>query len=618
MHEIALSFLMGVSSLFGADKEPSKMLADWNVTKSWEPIGESFVLEADNSKITDLCRKSPKSSVIFPQVIHGVHELFLDNKLVLRSGDPKFNSASPFYAQSSISCADIGESFVLGWRVTSYSKFFGKIRSAPAIVDGVGKFTFLNVSTNLIAGGALVILAIFSMMIFSGRVSNALTYSVAFGSLISSVYFLNAVNSYVGINLSMINSHKIGDIALWIGAGLFLYAFRLDGLLKRDIFNFYAAASAVGIAIILLGRSGDEVQFGTMIPMLPCMIACCNIALNLIVGAIRQRSQRGHFLKFFSISLFASFGANDILHVTGVYDSYILLSVGIVFAVLGLSVAVNQEIENTYLERDSLLRTLEEKVAEKTQDLQTTVASLQGAQAELVQSAKLASLGTLSAGIAHEINNSINYVSGALVPLERRVMASATDADKVLFVKLFAAIKEGTTLTVEIVRSLRTFTGLNQASAKDVLVKDAFSSVLTILKSRLAGVAVSLTIEENLTLFGNLVGLNQMLMNLITNALDVLPSENPQLNLTARTEGETVIIEIADNGSGMSPEIQRKIFDPFFTTKEVGKGTGLGLHIVQKEIERHRGKITLWSAVGQGTKFTITLPKIAITEREAA
>lgn len=618
MHDVAIAFLSLLLNFLGANHSPQSVLQEWNVSQSWTQNGEYFVLEASNNSIIAACAAHPQKYVLFPQVIHGVHEISADGTTLKRSGDPAFNRSSPFYQQAYIECSDLSKTKTLQWKVTSYSRFFSRINSPPKLVDSISASVFFNVGANVIAGGSLVVLAIFSLLIYYGRVSHQLTYSVALGSLTLSFYFLNAINSYVGIDLSMISSHKFADIALWVGGILFLNAFRLDGVLNKHVFYMFTVAATIGILIILAGTSGDEVQFGTMIPMLPCVIACLNIILHIRRLLFSQKLVHGYVLKLFSVSVFTAFGVNDIFHVMGVTDGYVLLSIGIVFGVLGLSVAVNQEIENTYHERDNLLKTLEDKVEEKTKDLQTTLESLKGAQAELVQSAKLASLGTLSAGIAHEINNSINYVNGAVTPLERRVMASASESDRALFAKLFAAIKEGTNLTVEIVRSLRTFTGLNQAALKEIEFKDVFTSVLTILKSKLSGINVECDIEPGLIFYGNIVGLNQMLMNLITNAIDAMPASGATLKLKARSLDGGVTIEVTDNGTGMSPEVQKKIFDPFYTTKEVGKGTGLGLHIVQKEVERHEGRISVSSKLGEGTTFIIKLPRRSVMGEEAA
>ncbi len=277
-----------------------------------------------------------------------------------------------------------------------------------------------------------------------------------------------------------------------------------------------------------------------------------------------------------------------------------------------MAIAVNQDIEKTYSERNDLVKNLEMKVKQQTEHLTLALEQVKKSQAELVQSARLASLGTLSAGIAHEINNSINYVNGAIIPLERRITKFIPDSEVEIVAKLFGAIKEGTSLTVEIIRSLRNFTGLNQSKIKEVTIKSMVDSVRTILKSRLSASAVELKIDIdlNLTIECHQVGINQVFMNLISNSIDAVKESSGVINVSAKELTSGMIrIEVGDNGTGIPKEVRERIFDPFFTTKDVGKGTGLGLHIVQKEIERHKGTIRIESEVGQGTKFVIELPK---------
>ena len=289
-----------------------------------------------------------------------------------------------------------------------------------------------------------------------------------------------------------------------------------------------------------------------------------------------------------------------------------VLPLGATIGFFFYATAVNQDIEKTYSERNDLFKNLENKVKEQTDHLTLALNQVKKSQAELVQSARLASLGTLSAGIAHEINNSINYVSGAIIPLERRVTKFVPESEKEIVGKLFAAIKEGTNLTVEIVRSLRNFTGLNQSKVKDAFVKSMVDSVVTILRSRLsqAAVEVEVSIDPGLTLECHQVGINQVFMNLISNSIDAMKQSGGKILVAATSlSDELVRIEVSDNGSGIPNDVLERIFDPFFTTKEVGKGTGLGLHIVQKEIERHNGIISIKSEVNKGTKFTIDLPK---------
>jgi C4-dicarboxylate-specific signal transduction histidine kinase len=248
-------------------------------------------------------------------------------------------------------------------------------------------------------------------------------------------------------------------------------------------------------------------------------------------------------------------------------------------------------------------------VQEKTKHLEEALIQLKSTQAELVQSARLASLGTLSAGIAHEINNSINYVNGALGPLEKKVHKLVPPEERAMIDKLFAAIKEGTSLTVDIVRSLRNFTGLNQAEYKSVDLSQVVHSVLTILKNKAKDVSVKVTFPENPSIMGNITGLNQIFMNLISNSLDAMDKEEKTITINCQDLGNKISIVVEDNGSGIPKAVIDRIFDPFFTTKDVGQGTGLGLHIVAKEIEKHGGKISVQSFEGKGTRFDIELSK---------
>ncbi len=621
MSEFVLTILVGILNIFGRIPDPSALLSDWNITQNWQAQGEHYVFEASSNEITKSCKANPEKFIIFPQVIHGVHEIYGDGNLVQSSGDITFDKASPFYNQTFISCQVVSQYSNLKWRVTAYSRFFSRILDPVIISSTSSKANFYNTTANSSAAGILLILAAFTGLIYYKRVSNSLTFSVASGSLFFSLYFLFSENSEFGITSSMLISHKIADIGLVLGTTMLLRAFVLDKLLPKKIYNIQFIFNSISIILILTGSNGDIIQMGTVLPM-PVFLVCSLSILKTIINQSKKTGfKQDSVFKGVGILFFLIFGCNDILNVFAIISTYMLLPFGLVGAIFGLSLAVNREIENTYIERDSLLKNLDNKVKEKTAELQEALVSLKSTQSELVHSAKLASLGTLSAGIAHEINNSINYVNGALIPLERRIHAMIPPSERGLIDKLLNSIKEGTNLTIEIVKSLRTFTGLNQADFKKFQIKEAIDSVLTILKSKLRDVKLTVEIEPNLALSGNLVGINQVFMNLITNALDVLPEQNGEIKIGAISENSFIKLWVEDNGCGIPQEAVERIFDPFFTTKEVGKGTGLGLHIVQKEIEKHQGKISVNSQLNKGTKFEILIPmdiKIGFMKKEAS
>jgi signal transduction histidine kinase len=297
---------------------------------------------------------------------------------------------------------------------------------------------------------------------------------------------------------------------------------------------------------------------------------------------------------------------------------------------------------------------LEHRVEERTAALSTALTQLQQSQLLLVQSEKMSALGQLVAGIAHEINNPINFVQGNVTHLDKSmrdilsllqvyqqhyphpvsaVQVKAEDVDIKFLLsdlpKILSSMKLGTDRILEIVQGLRNFSRLDESNLKAVDVHTGIESTLLILQHRLkaqpehAGIQV---IKE----YGDLPEiecypgqLNQVFMNLIANAIDALeeamlscslPRSNSQTTAAIRIRTEMVdqhhvCIRIADNGLGINQEAKLKLFTPFFTTKPIGKGTGLGLSISHQIIvEKHSGQLECLSAPGQGTEFVITIP----------
>ncbi|NJO19820.1 MAG: hypothetical protein HC838_06765 [Spirulinaceae cyanobacterium RM2_2_10] len=289
------------------------------------------------------------------------------------------------------------------------------------------------------------------------------------------------------------------------------------------------------------------------------------------------------------------------------------------------------------LERDNA--TLEQRVTERTAELQGALQTLQNTQIQLVQGEKMAALGQLVAGIAHEINNPTNFIYGnvtharqyldelnrlltALLPLARQSnpeMVAALVADVELdflqgdFAKLLTSMQHGAERTRNIVLSLRNFARLDEAPQKAVNLHDGIDQTLTLLSNRLKHGVKVIRNYGNLPLMECYPSqLNQVFMNLLVNALDAMEAAStsqPTLTITTGcVAGEQMVLSFSDNGPGIPPEQQARIFDPFFTTKAVGKGTGLGLAIShQIVVEQHAGKLYLESSP-VGTTFTLELP----------
>ena len=299
--------------------------------------------------------------------------------------------------------------------------------------------------------------------------------------------------------------------------------------------------------------------------------------------------------------------------------------------------------QNIELDRQVKARTAE--LEESNKNLQKTLSDLKEAQTQLVDSEKMASLGQLTAGIAHEINNPINFVTSNIKPLQRDIKdlyeiidsyGNIVEGQEIQGLKeveelkedleydyvrqeidnLLLGISEGANRTADIIIGLKTFSRLDEDVKKAADIVEGIESTLIILNTKIKDkIKLEKDYQEGMPQIECFPGkLNQAFMNILNNAIYALEHKNyeegekPTLTIKLRADEKNCYIHIIDNGIGMDEATQKKMFEPFYTTKEVGEGTGLGMSIVFNILDKHNGTIDVKSEEGKGTEFILTLP----------
>ena len=247
---------------------------------------------------------------------------------------------------------------------------------------------------------------------------------------------------------------------------------------------------------------------------------------------------------------------------------------------------------------------------ETTQEMERREHELRDKQEQLVQAGKLATLGELTTGVAHELNNPLNNIGLYVGNVIDRIRLGEDDAEP-LVADLEKAMEQVRKAT-EIISHLRTFGRAARVSIEQVDVDDVIERSLLLVHEqlRLRGIEVELELcPDELLVVANPIQLEQVFINLLTNARDALAdSKRKTIRIASSRDGEKIRIAFSDTGPGIPLELQQRIFDPFFTTKEVGTGTGLGLSITYSILKEYGGEISVDSRPGKGAMFLVELP----------
>jgi C4-dicarboxylate-specific signal transduction histidine kinase len=247
---------------------------------------------------------------------------------------------------------------------------------------------------------------------------------------------------------------------------------------------------------------------------------------------------------------------------------------------------------------------------ETTAEIERREQELREKQEQLIQAGKLATLGELTTGIAHELNNPLNNIGLFVGNAIDRIDLGQVEPD-VVRTELGTAMEQVRKAT-EIISHLRTFGRAATIVYEPVDIASVVERSLSLMHEQLRLREIAVAVEpgdEPIVVHGNEIQLEQVFVNLLTNARDALADrEHRQIWVTCELRPPMAVVTFADNGPGVAPDLEARIFDPFFTTKEVGKGTGLGLSIAYKIVEQHGGRIRVGSTVGVGTRFSVVLP----------
>jgi two-component system NtrC family sensor kinase len=519
-----------------------------------------------------------------------------------------------------------------------------------------------------IYSGVMLITIFYNLFIyFSVRDKNYLFYVLYIASvLLTQLTFQGYTFKYLWPNLPSFELNSIHILSIVVGftSVQFLRSFLQTKLYlpKHDKVFYFAFGLYIVAAAVLLNGQMQTSWLIILCIVSPLSMFMLYISIKLATTGNRSAKIFSYAWMVFLVGVFLyalkDFGVLPYNAIT-VYT----MPFGSAIETLLLSFALSDKINLMRIEKDQLNResfylleenqriikeqniTLETMVANRTKQLEESNRKVKEMKSNLINSEKLASIGQLTAGISHEINNPINFITGSISPLRRDLddllfllsmymdlkTSSDFESKKVEINKLLTTldistltleinqllngIGDGANRTKEIVRSLSTFSRLDENGYKEVNIIVGLESTLMLLNKNIIDSDITLIREFDPTvmIWCNPGKINQVFMNLLTNSIYAL---NKKIGTFIKTitisikevEKKIIVIEITDNGIGILPENLNNIFDPFFTTKEIGEGTGLGLSIVHSIIIDHNGEINVSSSLNHGTTFVLTIP----------
>lgn len=474
--------------------------------------------------------------------------------------------------------------------------------------------------------GTMVLMAFYNLLLFIPlKDKNYLYYflAIVFTSVLQFIMFGHAA-MYVWPDAGLWWNNYSLTTSIFVASG-FVHLFALHFLdVKNFHYSIYKYLRISSIISFLMAGMGFFISYSFLISMTTLYLIAASA--SLIVCGVVVWLKGNKFARFFVFG-WTAYLISIILMVLqrwvvlpSLFFAEHGLQIGSILEVLLLSFALADRIYFLRKERDKMYQKnlhlvndqnemLEQRVKEKTRELSEAYNNLKNTQSQLIQAEKMASLGVLSAGIGHEINNPLNYIKNGVKILEEDLkenMNQLTAKSKTSF----AIINEGVERATKIINSLSHYSRIGRNNNELCNLHDIIDNCLTILHNKIKH-KVSIDkkyADEPVIVLGNEGKLHQSMINLLANAEEAIQEEGI-VTIETSSNGKYHHISIKDTGIGINKEHLDKVTDPFFTTKPPGKGTGLGLWITSSIIHEHQGKISIESEEGKGSVFTIILPK---------
>ena len=614
MHEIAVSILLLLSTTLGIDSAPEAP-SGWQVIKDWEENTEGHVVyTAKNNNIINICNRNPTSYIEFPLTIHSSAKLIIDDQIIAITNPSDFKHIKSFYGTLIVPCSQLyGATGSLEWQLISYTRYFSWFKYFPRVVENHPKTNLFNETLNIIASAISLFITVLCGILFSKKIPRNKFIFLLLSNLFTAFYFIGTTAGLCGMNVSMLLAHKIADSGLWLGVMSFIYVLHLEKIIPRWINTTFVISIAISLILILIAPTGDSVQLGTIIPFpLIILLSIYSFFRLLIKGKLGSSHS---YIQTIALSVSLCTYWHDILVITGLINSYLMLSLGMPGSYIFILLSINDSINSTYAERDRL------KIV-----TQKTNRELQYAQDELIKSEKMAMMGRAVARIAHELNTPIYAArsAGQSIQTKTKLFTQDLEKDPHHLVNITRRYNKDLTsmarvLQISLNRAAELVRNFKEISVDQINVRKKTFDLLDYIDTSLATLTESLrrkniTVNlqgDGITLYHDPSLFYQLINNLVSNTEKyAYSSSGGVIDIKIEEIGDEIYILFSDYGKGISQINQSKMFDAFFTTGGGSRGLGLGLNIVYSIVtQKLQGTISCTSRENHGTCFTMRIPK---------